>query len=116
MLKNPKRFVETFKNYASYIHTFSLTDNFRNSRKKGKKEKKLSFRSSLPEMFYKKVVLKNFAKFTGKHLCQTGQSLSFNKVAGLRSATLLKMRPWHRCFSVTLARFLRTSFFKEHLW
>ena len=28
-------------------------------------------RSSLSEMFYKKVVLKNFAKFTGKHLCQS---------------------------------------------
>ena len=34
-----------------------------------------------PEVFYKKVVLKNFAKFTGKHLCQ---SLVFNKVAGLK--------------------------------
>ena len=31
-------------------------------------------------MFCKKSVLRNFAKFTGKHLCQ---SLSFNKVAGL---------------------------------
>ena len=36
----------------------------------------------LPEVFYKKGVLRNFAKFTGKHLCQ---SLFFNKVAsGLR--------------------------------
>ena len=35
----------------------------------------------------KKGVLKNFTKFTGKHLCQ---SLFFNKVAGLRPATLLK--------------------------
>ena len=32
------------------------------------------------EMFYEKGVLKNFAKFTGKHLCQ---SLFFNKVEGL---------------------------------
>ena len=30
-------------------------------------------------VFCKKGVLKNFAKFTGKHLCQ---SLFFNKVAG----------------------------------
>ena len=30
-----------------------------------------------PEVFCKKVVLKNFAKFTGKRLCQ---SLFFNKV------------------------------------
>ena len=34
----------------------------------------------LPEVFLKKGVLKNFAKFTGKHLCQ---GLFFNKVAGL---------------------------------
>ena len=27
-------------------------------------------RSSRPEVFCKKVVLKNFAKFRGKHLCQ----------------------------------------------
>ena len=34
-----------------------------------------------PEVFYKKLVLKKFAKFTVKYLCQ---SLFFNKVAGLR--------------------------------
>ena len=38
------------------------------------------------EMFCKKAVLRNFAKFTGKHLCQ---GPLFNKVAGLRPATLL---------------------------
>ena len=94
------RFVETFKNYVLNIHTFSLTDNFQNSRKKGKKEKKLSFTSSFPQVFYKKGVLKSSAKFTGKHLCQTGQSLFFNKVA----VTLLKTRLWHRFFSVTFER------------
>ena len=45
------------------------------------------FKSSRPDVFCKKDVLRNFAKFTGKHLCQ---SLYFNKVAGLRPATLLK--------------------------
>ena len=45
------------------------------------------FRSSHPEVFYKKGVLRNFEKFTGRHLCQ---SLVLNKVAGLRAATLLK--------------------------
>ena len=39
-------------------------------------------RSSRPEVFCKKGVLRNLAKFTGKHLCQ---SLFFKKVAGLRS-------------------------------
>ena len=69
-------------------------------------------RSSRQEVFYKKDVLKNFAKFREKHLCQ---SLFFNKVAGLRSATLLKKRLWHRCFPVKFAKFLRTPFLTEHL-
>ena len=46
-------------------------------------------RSSPPEVFCKKGVLRNFVKFTGKHLCQ---SLFFNNT-----------------------KFLRTSFFIEHL-
>ena len=43
-------------------------------------------------MFCKKGVLRNFTKFTGKHLCQC-----------LRSATLLKKRLRHRCFPVGLS-------------
>ena len=57
-------------------------------------------------MFFKTGVLEHFAKFTGKHLCQ---SLFFNKVAGA-PATLLKKRLWHKCFLVNFAKFLRTSF------
>ena len=38
---------------------------------------KVFYRSSRPEVFCKKVVLRNFTKFTGKHLCQR---LFFNKV------------------------------------
>ena len=38
-------------------------------------------RSSRLEVFYRKGVLRNFEKFTEKHL---SQSLFFNKVAGLR--------------------------------
>ena len=70
------------------------------------------FRSSRPEVFYKKGVLRNFIKFTGKHLCQ---SLFFNKGAGLRPATLLKKRLWHRCFPVNFEKLLRTPFLTEHL-
>ena len=40
-----------------------------------------------------KAVLKNFTKFAGKHLCQ---SLSFNKVPGLRL--------WHKCFPVNFVK------------
>ena len=43
-------------------------------------EKKCS-QKQLPEVFHKKGVIKNFEKFTEKHLCQ---SLFFDKVAGLR--------------------------------
>ena len=47
----------------------------------------LLFRSSHRSCSLKIGVLKSFAKFTGKHLCQC---LFFNKVAGLRPATLFK--------------------------
>ena len=56
-------------------------------------------------MFWKKGVLRHFAKLTGKHLCQ---SHFFNKVAGLRPATLLKKRLWDSGFPVNFAKFLRT--------
>ena len=61
-------------------------------------------------MFYKKGVLRNFTKFTGKHLCQ---SFFFNKVAGLRPATLLMKRLWHRCFPVNFVKVIRTSFLQN---
>ena len=68
--------------------------------------------SNRSQMFLKIGVLKNLANFTGKHLCW---SLFFNKVAGLRPATLLKKRLQHRCFPVKFAKFLRTPFFTEYL-
>ena len=70
-------------------------------------------RSSCPRMFCKKGVVGNFAKFKGKYLCQ---KLLFNKVAGLRPATLLKKSLWHMCFPVNFAKFLRTYFFTKHVW
>ena len=66
-------------------------------------------RSSRPEVFCKKFVLRNFTKFTGTHLCQ---SLFFNKVAGLRPATLLKKRLWCRSLPVNFVKFLRTPFYR----
>ena len=74
----------------------------------------LKYRSSRPGVSCKKGVLRNFAKFTGKHLCQ---SLFFNNVAdlkkGVRPATLLKKRLWHKCFPVNFEKFLYISF-TEH--
>ena len=58
----------------------------------------------------RKGVLENLAKFTGKQLCQ---SLSFNKVVGLRHAALLKKKLWHSCFPVNFTKFLRTPFLQN---
>ena len=66
------------------------------------------YRSSRPEVFCKKGVLKNLAKFTGKHQCQ---SLFFNKVAGL-----IKKETLAQVFSREFAKYLRTTFFIEHIW
>ena len=59
-------------------------------------------------MFGKKAVVKNAAKFTGKHVCR---SLFFIKV-GLRP--LFKKRLRHRCFPVSLQNF-KEYLFIEHL-
>ena len=66
-----------------------------------------------PVVFYKKDIFKNFAKLTGKHLCQ---SLIFNKGAALKPATLLQNRLWHRCFPVSFAKFLKTPFIGHLRW
>ena len=63
-------------------------------------DKYVVLRSSHKVCSLRKGVLKNFTKFTGKHLCQ---SLFFNKVAGLR----------HRCFPVNFVKFLTTTFLQN---
>ena len=68
------------------------------------------YRSSHQRRSMKKDVPRNFAKFSGKHL---RQSLSFNKAAHLRPATLLKKRLWLRCFPMNFAKFLRTPFLQN---
>ena len=60
-----------------------------------------TYRNSRPEVFCEKGVLRN--------------SL-FYQAAGLKPATLLKKKLWHRCFSVNFAKFLRTPFLTVHLW
>ena len=86
------------RNLGSRSETF---DSWNDSKIRETKNTFTIFRSSRPEVFCKKGVLKNFAKFTGKHLCQ---SLFSNKVAGLRAATLLKKRFWHRCFPMNFVQ------------
>ena len=56
-----------------------------------------------PEVFCKKGVLKNFANFTGKHLCWSlFQACSFIKK---------RLQQW--CFPVKFTKFLRTSILKN---
>ena len=57
-----------------------------------------------PEVFYKKVVLKNFSIFTGKYLCL---SLFLIKLRTFGS-NFVKKRFQHRCFSVNIEKFLKT--------
>ena len=62
-------------------------------------------------MFFKIGVLKTLANFTGKQLRWS----LFNKVVGLKAWSVIKNRLQQRCFSVKFAKFLRTTFFTEHL-
>ena len=56
-------------------------------------------RSSRSQMFFKIGALKNFAIFTGKHLCW--------------SLFLIKLQAF-TCFPVNIAKFYRVAFFIEH--
>ena len=62
-------------------------------------------------MFFKKGVLKNFAKFTGKHLCQ---SLFFIKVAGMKPATLFKKETLAQVFSCEFCEIFKNKIFKNN--
>ena len=68
---------------------------------------KICYRSSHRRCTLKKAVLKNFANFTGKHLCQ---SLFLNKVANLGPATLLKKGSGTGVLLRILRKSLRTLF------
>ena len=65
------------------------------------------FRSSYRRCSVRIRVLRNFGKFTGKHLCQ---SLFFNKVADIRPETLLK-----RDSGSQFCKISENAFFIEHL-
>ena len=76
-----------------------ITDVLKDSRERSENTIRLN-RSSRLEVFCEKGVLRNFAKFTGKHLCQ---SLFFNKVAGL----------WHRCFPCEFCEISKNNFLQD---
>ena len=62
----------------------------------------------------RKVVLRNFAKFTGKHLCE---SLFLNKVAGLKPqpCNFIKKETLAQVFSCEFCKISKNSSFTEHL-
>ena len=63
---------------------------------------RFSYAEAVVRRCSEKGALKNFTKFTEKHLCQ---SLFLNKVAGLRAVTLLKKRLNSGIFLWTLRNF-----------
>ena len=71
-----------------------LTDGNKNSFHQTGKALRDKTRSSRPEVFCKKGALRNFAKLTGKHLCQ---SLFVSKVAGLKKETLVQVLSCEFC-------------------
>ena len=66
------------------------------------------FRSSHHKCSMWKGVLRNFTKFTGKHLCQ---SLFLIKLQA-SACNFIKKRLWHRCFHVNFVKFIRTPFYR----
>ena len=66
-----------------------------------------------PEVFCKHRCSQKFLKIHRK--TPVLESL-FNKASGLWPAILFKKRLQHRCFPVNFVKFLRTSFYIEHLW
>ena len=71
-------------------------------------------RRGRPKVFCKKVILRNFAKFTGKHLCQR---LFFNKVTGLRSyaCNFIKKESLAQVFFCELCEISKNAYFTAHL-
>ena len=67
------------------------------------------YSSSRSQMLFGVGILKNFANFTGKHLCWSPFLIK------LQAWNFIKKRLQHRCFPAKFAKFLRTAFFKENL-
>ena len=71
------------------------------------KHNKLFFRSSCPEVFYKKEVLKKFKNFTGINLCR---SLFFDEVA-----TLFKKQTPAQVLSCEFCETFKNTLFRKHI-
>ena len=84
----------------------SITADFCNNYKN-----RVKSRSSHPDVFCEKGVLRDFANFTGKHLCQ---SLFFNKVAGL-ACNFIKKETLAQVFSCEFCETSKNTVFYRTL-
>ena len=68
-------------------------------------------------MFFKLGVLKNFANFTGKHLCWGLFIIKLQgwKVAGLRRSAILLKRESTQVFPCEICKIFKNTFFYKHL-
>ena len=69
---------------------------------------KVTLRSSRPEVFFRKGVLKICSKFTGEHSCRSLISINLQ-------SNFIEITIWHGCSPVILLHIFRTPFL-EHLW
>ena len=92
--------------FISYYETFEAMGNSQTRR-----QLKLSLtlsRSSRRRYSVRKGTLRNFTKFTGKHLCQ---SLCFNKACNFIKIEFMAM-----VFSCEFCEISMNTFFTEHVW
>ena len=101
-----------FKNFSNSLFLLHLvfykilyTEQFNNV--SDRSEITLYIKLCRAEMFWKKGALRNFAKFNGKHLFQ---SLFFNKIAGMRPATLFKKRLLGQMLSCKFCKISKNTF------
>ena len=71
-----------------------------------------------PEVFHKKIALKNFTKFTGKHLCQSLFFLSYRSEAynhDHATYNFIKKKTLAQVFSCEFSEIVKNTSFMEHL-
>ena len=69
-------------------------------------------RSSRPEVFCKKGILKNFTQFTGKHLCQSLFLIQLQAEA----CNVIKIETLAQVFSCGFYEIFKNTYSIEHLW
>ena len=98
------------------VSRFSLARNTQISVTRKDRIKQITFqisRSSYQRCSIIKGVLRNFAKFIGKHLCQ---SLFFNKVADLEPCNFIKKETLAQVFSCAYCEISKNTFLSKHVF